>query len=188
MLYSIFSLLLNLVGGILAGACLLRLYMQWQRSPFGNPLGQFVMAVTNWLVLPLRRVVKSLSLGGSRLDIASLLGAYLIALAQVTLMWLVAPGAVLRGAPVAMLAVFALFGLAQLIISALIGLLIVYAVLSWVQPHSPVYASLDRLCQPLLAPVRRHIPTVGGVDLSLLVVMVLLQVALIALQHLQAGV
>lgn len=188
MFYSIFSLLINLVSSTLAGACLLRLYMQWQRAPFSNPLGQFVMAITNWLILPLRRVVKVLIPGSPRLDIASLLGAYLIALAQVTLMWLIAPGPTLRGAPTAMIAVFALFGLAQLVISALIGLLIVHAVLSWVQPQSPLYGTLDRLCQPLLAPVRRYVPLIGGVDLSPLVVMVLLNMGSIALQHLQAGV
>ena len=55
MLYSIFSLVLDVVAGLLGGACLLRLYMQWMRTSFGNPLGQFVLALSNWVVLPLRR-------------------------------------------------------------------------------------------------------------------------------------
>jgi YggT family protein len=61
----------------------------------------------------------------------------------------------------------------------LIVLLLVYAVLSWVQPGAPVMGTLDRLCAPLLRPIRRVVPQIGGVDLSVLVLIVLLQVALI---------
>jgi YggT family protein len=57
-------------------------------------------------------------------------------------------------------------------------LLLAYAVLSWVQPDSPLQAKLDRLCSPFLRPLRRAIPLVGGVDLSVLVLIVLLQVGL----------
>ena len=57
MLYQIASFLLDVVGGLLTGACLLRLYMQWQRVPFSNPIGGLVFALTDWLVMPLRRVI-----------------------------------------------------------------------------------------------------------------------------------
>ena len=57
MLYQIVSFLLDVVGGLLTGACLLRLYMQWQRVPFGNPVGRLVFALTDWLILPLRRAI-----------------------------------------------------------------------------------------------------------------------------------
>ncbi|MNR68041.1 YGGT family protein [compost metagenome] len=60
-------------------------------------------------------------------------------------------------------------------------LLLAYAVLSWVQPHSPVLVTLDRLCAPILRPVRRVVPMVGGVDLSVLVLVILLQVGLMLL-------
>ena len=70
MLFDIVSLLLDVATGLLGGACLLRLYMQYQRIPFGNPVGRFVFALTDWLVLPLRRVLPALG----RLDTASLLG------------------------------------------------------------------------------------------------------------------
>ena len=73
-------------------------------------------------------------------------------------------------------------------LSGLIGLLLVFAVLSWVQPGSPVLQVLGRLCEPLLRPLRRFIPLVGGVDLSPLAVMVLLQVGLIVLGNLQRTV
>ena len=61
MLYQIPSFLLDVIVGLLGGACLLRLYMQYHRVPFGNPLGRFVFAITDWIVLPLRRIQASAS-------------------------------------------------------------------------------------------------------------------------------
>jgi YggT family protein len=60
-------------------------------------------------------------------------------------------------------------------------LLIVYAVLSWVNPRAPAMGLLDRLCAPIVAPVRRVVPLVGGIDLSVLIVIVLLQIGLMLL-------
>ena len=73
-------------------------------------------------------------------------------------------------------------------ISGLIGLLIVHAILSWVQTRSPMSDVIGRLCAPLLRPVQRVVPLVGGLDLSPLVLLVLLQIAMIVLGHLQAAV
>ena len=181
MFYQIISLLLEVVTGVLSGACLLRLYMQHQRIPMsarsGNPLGRFVFALTDWLVLPLRRVLPAMG----RWDTASLLSAYLLQLAQFMLLWLLA------GANDCLFAVpiLAGFGMVRLAISGLTGLLIVYAVLSWVQTASVMADLVERLCAPPLTPIRRLVPLIGGVDLSPLVLLVLLQVAAIVLGHLQ---
>lgn len=181
MLYQIISLLLEVVIGVLAGAGLLRLYMQYQRIPMstrsGNPLGRFVFALTDWLVLPLRRVVPP----WGRWDLASLVAAYLLELTQFLLLWL------LTGFDGGLFAVpvLAAFGLLRLAISGLTGLVIIYAVLSWVQTHSVMSDVIERLCAPLLKPIRRLLPLVGGIDLSPLVLLVLLQMTSIALRHLQ---
>ncbi len=180
MIAQIISLLLDIATGLVGGACLLRLYMQQQRVPFGNPLGRLVFALTNWLVLPLRRAVPTM---GS-VDSASLLGALLLQLAQFGLLWLL-DGA--RGAA-AVVPVLALFGLLRLVLSGLTGLIIVYAVLSWVQSHSPLVGLMERLCAPPLRPLRRVIPLVGGVDLSPLALLVLLQVLAIILSSAQVTV
>jgi YggT family protein len=182
MLYQIISLLLDVAVGLLAGACLLRLYMQQQRVSFANPLGRFVFALTNWLVLPLRRVLPAVG----RWDTASLVAAYLLELAQYGLLWLLAGG----GREAIWLLVLAGFGLARLVLSAIMGLVLVYAVLSWVQGgrHSPLYDVIDRLCAPLLRPWRRLIPLVGGVDLSPLALLVAVQIATIVLGSVQATV
>jgi YggT family protein len=179
MFFQILSFLLDVVAGLLGGACLLRLYMQVQRIPFGNPVGRFIFALTDWIVLPLRRVLPSYR----KWDSASIIAAYLIELAQFGILWLMAGRS---GA--ALVPLLALFGLVRLVISGLIGLVIVYAILSWVQADSPIADVIDRLCAPVLRPFRRMIPLVGGFDLSPLALLVVLQVAAIIVAHLQDAV
>lgn len=183
MLFQIISLLLEVVTGVVGGACLLRLYMQHQRIPMtarsGNPLGRFVFVLTDWLVLPLRRLVPAVG----RWDTASLLGVFLIELAQFSLLWAFTS----FGASYRSVLILATFGVVRLAISGLTGLVIVYAILSWLQGHSLMADIIDRLVAPALAPIRRFIPLVGGVDLSPLVLLVLLQVAAIVLGSLQAS-
>ena len=178
MFLQILSFLLDVIAGLLGGACLLRLYMQHQRIPFGNPVGRFIFALTNWIVLPLRRVLP----GYKRWDFSSLLAAYLFQLAQFGILWLVVSGSSAASVPL-----LALFGLVRLFITGAIGLVIVYAILSWVQADSPIVDVIDRLCAPLLRPFRRVIPLVGGFDLSPLALLVLLQVLAIILANLQAS-
>lgn len=181
MLYQIISLLLEVAAGVLGGACLLRLYMQYQRIPMsarsGNPLGHFIFALTDWLVLPLRRIVPAVG----RWDTASLVGAYAVALTQFLLLWLLA------GADEGLFAVpiLAFFALLRLALSGLSGMVIVYALLSWVPANSAMSDLIGRLCAPALTPIRRVLPLVGGVDLSPLVLLVLLQIGSILLGHLQ---
>ena len=181
MLYQIASFLLDVVGGLLTGACLLRLYMQWQRVQFSNPVGGLVFALTDWLIMPLRRVIPPVG----RWDVSSLVAAMLVQLVQYALLTLLL-GA---GSAWAWLPWLALFGLLRVAVSGLIGLLIVYAVLSWIQGgRSPLADVIARLCEPVLRPFRRVIPLMGGFDLSPLVALVVLQVAMIVLGHLQASV
>ncbi|XAH25086.1 YggT family protein [Xylophilus sp. GW821-FHT01B05] len=180
MLYQIVSFLLEIAVAFIGGACLLRLHMQAQRVPFGNPVGRLVFAVTDWIVMPLRRIVKPLG----RWDVSSLLAAYLLALAKTAALWALL-GAV---TPAVYLPVIALFVLAQLAVSMFTALFIIYAVMSWVQPHSPLRPIVDRLCEPLLAPLRRHLPAIAGFDFSPLVALVLLQILAMVLGGLQGEV
>ena len=179
MLLQIVSFLLDVVAGLLGGACLLRLYMQYQHIPFGNPVGRFVFALTDWIVLPLRKLLPKTR----KLDLSSLVAAYLLELAQFGLLWLLSrhmnPGVV---------PVLALFGLLRLVVSGMIGLVIVYAILSWVQADSPIVDVIDRLCAPLLRPFRKLIPLVGGFDLSPLALLVVLQICTFLLAGVQEAV
>ncbi|MEP6558477.1 MAG: YggT family protein [Burkholderiales bacterium] len=181
MLFQILSFLLDIVVGALAGACLLRAYMQRQRISFRNPVGNFIFALTDWLVLPLRRVLPTK--GGW--DWGSLLGAYLLMLAEQLILWGLAPGA----AGLAVLPVLALFGVMRLVISGLTALVIVNAVLSWFPTtQSSMTDVLNQLVEPLLRPFRGVIPLIGGIDLSPLALLVLLQIATIVLGNVQGQV
>ena len=184
MLYQIAALVLEILAGLLTLACLLRLYMQHQRIPLsasaGNSIGPFIFALSDWLVLPLRRVLPALG----RWDLASLVAALLVQLVQFALLWALAG---MEVAPWTVL-VLALFGVLRMAMTGLSSLVIVYAVLSWTAAHSPLVEILDRLVMPPLAPIRKIVPLVGGVDLSALVLLVLIQIASILLGAAQSAV
>lgn len=180
MLFQIITFLLDVVVGLLTGICLLRLYMQAQRIPFSNPVGRLVFALSDWIVLPLRKLVPAVG----RWDMSSILAAYLLQMLQYLLLWLLL-GA---GAQVLWLPWLALCGLARVALSGCVGIVLVYVIMSWVQARSPLSGVIERLAEPLLRPVRKLLPLVGGIDLSPLVLLVLLQVALMVLAYLQAGV
>ena len=178
MLYQIIIFLIEVAVTLLGGACLLRLYMRWRRMPMANPVGRFVQALSDWLVLPLQRLLPP----RDKLDAASLLGAWLLKLLQYILLM------VLIGAQRwTVLPLLALLGVAKLAVSVATAVIIIAAVLSWTGNRTLVADVFDRLCEPLLAPLRRAVPLVGGVDLSPLLAVVALQVLSIVLGSLQAG-
>lgn len=181
MLFHIFSLLVHAIAGLVAGTCLLRLYMQFQRINLslrsGNPLAPFIFALTNWLVMPLRRVVPAVG----RLDTASLLAALLVVAAKFLLLSLAA-GAFPNGMVLLLACVFELLNVS---VSGLVWLVIAYALLSWVRAGSDVGYFLAQLVEPLLRPIRRVLPLVGGVDLSPLALLLALQVLEIVIHGLQ---
>ncbi|MBK1681930.1 YggT family protein [Rhodocyclus tenuis] len=168
--------LLDTLLGFFSVALLLRFFMQAFRVSFANQVGAFVVQLTNWLVKPLRRILPGLF----GLDLASLLPVYV---AQVLLMLaLVASRGGFDLVPLESIVALALWqGLLatlRLCLYLLIGALIVQAVLSWVAPYSPLAQPLNQLTRPFLAPVRRVVPPIAGIDLSPLVVLLLLQLVL----------
>lgn len=186
MLIRILAFLVETVFFVLIAAALLRAWMNQLRvSMFAQP-GSFVMALTDWLVKPLRRSLPK-SLSQSRLDWASVIAAIVLSLFYALLWWalfgLLLGDRDLAASPALWLTVpvFALKMLLRVTLQTLFMLVLGYAILSWVQPRSPAYGLLARLTEPLLTPLRRVIPTIGGVDLSALVLLVVLQVGMIVL-------
>lgn len=176
---QVLQFLIDTLFFFLIAACLLRAWMNAQRIRMAQQPGPFVMALTDWLVAPLRRVLPR-AVAQSNLDGGSLLAALLLSVAYGVVMWLIWAG----GDAVLALPTVLSMGLRVLVRSALqlvMLLAFAYAILSWVQPRSPVMGLLDRLCSPIVAPVRRVVPLVGGVDLSVLVVIIALQVGLMLL-------
>lgn len=181
MLIRILSFLLETLFFVLMGAALLRAWMNRLRINMSAQPGYFVMAVTDWLVKPLRRVLPK-ALAQSRTDWASLLAALLLALVY-ALLWAALFGALLELFPAALpgLLLLALKMLVRVALQLAFIVVLVYAIISWLQPGSPMHGLLGRLAEPLLAPLRRVIPAIGGVDLSALVLLLLLQIGLMVL-------
>jgi len=184
MLIRILLFVLETIFFLLIAAALLRAWMNWVRVNMSAQPGRFVMALTDWLVKPLRRALPR-SLAQSRVDWASVIAAALLALAY-ALLWGLLVGLLLGAiafVPMVLLTLlsFALKMLIRVALQTLFILVLGFAILSWIQPGSPAYALLGRLTEPVLAPLRRVIPAVGGVDLSALVLIVLLQIALMVL-------
>lgn len=173
-------LLIETVGSLLASACLLRAAAWWQQLSPRNPIMQFVIAVTDWLVKPLRRVLPA----SRRVDWASLAAALIISIVLGLLysLLLLARPPVVGG-----VLLIALFWLGKWSIYLLIGLVLLQAVLSWVNPHAPMAPVIDHLTRPFLAPIRRVLPLIGGVDLSPLVAVLAGQVVLMVLESLLAA-
>jgi YggT family protein len=180
MLVRIVLFLAQVACDFLAAMLLARFILQWARASFRNPVGQFVIAVTDWAVRPARKLVPGLF----GLDLASLLLAYLAQLAFLALAASLTP---LGHAGVPLLLASALVEVARLAIHLAMLVVLVSAIFSWVNPYAPLAPFFDQLSRPLLAPFRRVIPPLGGVDLSPLVLLLALQVLLMVLDSLRGA-
>lgn len=149
---------------------LLRFLLQLTRADFYNPLSQFIIKVTGPVLRPLRRIIP----GWGGIDVASLVAMLVLELVSVGLMQLLGGGAIAPG----MILRKAIGELVSLVFSVYIWGILIQAVLSWINPgaYNPVASVLYSLTEPLLRPARRLLPPIGGIDLSPLVVILVLQV------------
>lgn len=154
----------------------LRLLMQWTRVDTRNPFVQFILRVTNPLVMPLRRLLPPIG----RLDSATLMA--LLGLQMLGTAVLVQVGCIGRPSVVPILLITVL-GIVRLILTVYFWTIIIYAVLSWVSPggYNPGAALVSSLAEPLLRPVQRVIPLIGGIDLSPIFVLIALQALMMVL-------
>ena len=154
-------------------AFLLRFLLPLMRADFRNPLSQAILTLTNWLVLPLRRILPPMG----RMDTASLVALVAVQLLATLLMFRLRAGALIPFMP---LVIAGLTSLAISTIRLLQVLIFVFALLSFIAPgtYSPVVGLLSSLCEPLLRPLRRVLPVIGGLDFTPLVALIGLQAQL----------
>ena len=164
MLADIARFLLDILGSLLVALLLLRAWMRYIGMPSRNPVAQFTYAMTNWLVGPISKVVPT----RGRFEWAALLAALVV-----TLLLVIAMRAVVGAdipwdiALVAALRQLVIWGL-----NVIVWVTIIYVVISWVNPHAPFAPAFELLLRPLLAPIRRMVPTIGGFDLSPMVLLI----------------
>lgn len=176
MINNMLLFLLETVLGILTIAFLLRFYFQLTRASFQHPLAQLIVTLTNFAVKPLRRVLPSIG----KWDLSTLLLAY------ITQLILALSSLLLKGFPLLvagvqiwwLLALLALVKIASLSLSIFLYAVLIQAVLSWVNPMTPIAPTLNSLTMPVLRVLRSRIPPAGQFDLSPLVFIILAQLVL----------
>ncbi|MGL5358148.1 MAG: YggT family protein [Shewanella sp.] len=160
-----FTFLITTLFDLYLMVVILRIWLQLARADFYNPFSQFVVKATHPLIAPMRRVLPSLG----RFDSASFVLAILVVLVKLLLISLIAGG----GLNILLFLVFALVSVVKQAGVLLFWMLIIRAILSWFnQGYNPIVMIMDQLTEPLLAPVRRIIPPIGGLDLSVMLVII----------------
>lgn len=165
------TFLIQTVFGLYILLVMLRFLLQWARADFYNPISQFIVKATQPPLKPLRKVIPGI--GG--LDMAALI--FMLVLKFVEL-WLVT-GLLGMSPQIGGLAMLSIAELLGLLINVFIFSILIQVIISWVNPgmHNPVMGLLHSLTEPLLAPARRVIPPISGLDLSPIIVIVCLQLA-----------
>lgn len=168
--------LVETVLGLFSLALLLRFYLQLVRAPYRNPFSQFLCGVTDFIVLPARRVIPGLW----GMDMATLTLAWLCEVVQLIVVLALGglDAGAATGAVLIAILLLAAVKILKLSIYILMVAVIVQAILSWVNPYSPIGPLLNSLTQPFLRPLQRRVPMVANVDLSPLVLIILLQLIL----------
>jgi len=176
MIEGALKFLIQTLGNLFVVAVLLRFMMQLFRVPFRNPFAQFIVAITDFAVKPLRRLVPGLF----GLDWACLVLALVLEFVVViAVYWLDGFPFVLAGAKVwPVMLGLAVVRLLSLAVYLIIGLTLVRAVLSWVNSDTPLMPVVYELTEPFLRPLRRIVPTVANVDLTPLVLFIVCQLVL----------
>lgn len=169
MLESILTLIVDTAAGVLGGVLLLRFWMQVVRVRPPAAIAQFIFQLSDWMVKPLRRLLPGV--GGY--DWASLIGALVVILFAVAI-----DLAVMSRFVPQYLILLSLLRFCEWVFYGFMGLIIIEAIFSWVNPHAPLEPFVHALNDPLLRPLRRVIPLVGSIDLSPLVALILLRIGL----------
>ncbi len=181
--YAILIYLIQTLLSLYLIVMLLRFLLQLVRADFYNPISQFIVKVTNPLVVPVRKIIP----GYAGLDIASLLLALLLQIIGIAAIFLIHYGA-LPGP--ALLVMGGVLGIIALLVKIYFFALLAMIILSWVAQGSnhPAIYLLFQITEPVMAPVRKLLPPMGGMDFSPILVFVLINVIQIVLQHMAASV
>ena len=167
------TFIIETVLSIILSMFLIRVILQWVRANFRNPITRVITRFTNPLILPLRKILPPIG----KMDTASLISCLLIALLMTALLMLFKGQSfesILQN-PIGFL-ILSFRQLIQILLQLYWIMILFTIILSWMQPqqHSPLTALLSELTEPLLAPARRLIPPIGGLDLSPIPVLILI--------------
>jgi len=144
---------------------ILRIWLQLARADFYNPVSQFVVKATNPILVPLRRIIP----GFAGIDWAGIVLLLLVGFGKVALLQ------VLYGVsfPVTEILIASAISVVKEVLSIIFWVMLIRVILSWVsQGYNPIEALLHQLTEPMLVPIRRILPDMGGFDLSIMVFLI----------------
>jgi YggT family protein len=174
MLNEALQFLLDVLLQPFAALLLLRFHLQWMRVPLRNPIGEFVMVLTDFIVLRARHLISAVR----GFDSATLLLALIFEMIYLTAnLWLndvPTHGLMLPG-----LLALAAVKLFKTSLYLLMGAVFFQAILSWVNPYTPIAPVLNAVTWRFLQPLRRVVPVLGNIDLSALVLIIICQLIVI---------
>lgn len=174
MLAQAIAFVVETVFNIFILTALVRFWMQALRAPARNPLAQFTMALTDFAVKPMRRLLPGLF----KLDIASLAVAWIGEVILLAILSLLQGVEIVNGAALSVILFLALVKLVRLTVYIVMGAVLLQALLSWVNPYHPVAPFFDALARPFLKPFQKAIPPIGGVDITPVLVLIACQLVL----------
>lgn len=176
MFTSTLAFLIRNIADFFVLLLLTRLYLQAAKISFRHPLAHVVLSLTNWMVLPLRRLIPA----AGRFDTVSFALALFLAFLMHVLLLAITPWPFILSSPLSLLAllIMALVELLKMSLCLLFAAVVGQALMSWIAPYNPLMSMLNTLTNPFLHPLRRFIPPVGGIDITPLVLILLIQLVL----------
>jgi YggT family protein len=174
MLNQAIAFVIETVFNIFILTALVRFWMQALRAPARNPLAQFTMALTDFAVKPMRRLLP----GFFKLDVASLAVAWIAEVVLLAILSLLQGVEIVNGAALSVILFLALVRLVRLTVYIIMGAVLLQALLSWVNPYHPVAPFFEALARPFLKPFQKAVPPIGGVDITPVLVLIACQLVL----------
>lgn len=176
------TLIVQTLGSLYLLIVMLRFLLQLARADFYNPISQFIVKITNPLLIPLRRVVP----GAMGLDLAALLLALLVQFVIIEVSALILGYGLINPLYAAM---WAAIGILALTANIFFWGLLIMVITSWVAPHStnPALMLVRQLVEPIMAPFRKLLPDMGGIDISPIFAFLALNVVQVLIKHLAAA-
>lgn len=168
MFQGILQIIIDTIAALFGGIMLLRFWLYAVRVRPPNQLGNFIYTMTNWFCSPLQKMVPN-----TRYDLASFIGAVLFAfICAIAKTMLIIPVFMVK-----IILILTVLNLINWIIYGIMGLLILEVIFSWVNPNSYLAPLVSALNRPFLNPIRKLIPPIAGIDLSVLIAFVILHIA-----------
>lgn len=163
-------LLVNAIAGFYLFLVILRFLLQAVRADFYNPISQFVVKATNPFLIPIRKVVPGLW----GLDFAAIILGLIVELIAISLSLLISG----YGLPIANIFVWGALGLIGLVLKLYFWGILIMVIASWIAPgnYNPALSLLQQLIEPVMKPIRKLLPDMGGFDISPIIAFLLIQV------------